>query len=862
MNELGAILLVVSASFLFFVICCSCLGLSLRQQSLLSRSLVLDLADRCSSRSSSRKGLKGRLSRYWTRSLLSIMNPLSSFLFRSFHLLPSKACRLAYLFLYLNFAVTSLALILLAVLMLSADMKNLYVVSHSSSSLSFFFRFTGIWAGSSGSLLLWYWLLSLFSAICVRQNLRHNQESLPVLCLILGAVQMIFVILLIFIQDAQPFRIYEVSMQAGRGINPLLLHWAMIIHPPILYLGYVSSALPFAVLMSALISGRIREKTFEILRFWIIFSWFFLGTGILLGSKWAYEELGWGGYWAWDPVENASLMPWLISTALLHSLIVQEKRNMLRFWNLFLVLLFYHMSMLGTWITRSGILEGPHTFANSSIGIPMITFIGMSAFYFFRFLYFFRNRLTPVRSMTSITSKEGSILLNNFVMLLSMLIILIGVFSPLLPLDCRFISGSGLECYRVEWKQGAYNRILIPVGLLTLFLMGASPLLAWQKNALTIWKKNLSRPLVLGILGGILFGSLYGFFFTLEEGYDLGIWGSKYVSEWISILVVGISIFVISGIVQEYAQGIHFRRSRFGESIPKALVKLIGSNRRRYGGYLVHLSIVFLFIGYSGSAFKKTEKFEFFYYRSDSSKATLDRKEGIVRYYSGDQAYLGNYEIQARDLFFRPVFYKRSDKTNPSDFIISQESHYHVRKGEGRRTPIRKSENTTSYEAANRPLSFWSQKLKFFTGYITDGRIRTERYFYPRIDPTSGRVIRNEKQHSLRTATSKPDILSSWNEDIYFQLGSLNASLASVSNERGVSTIPSPLSTPLNHSYELYYHFFDKKREAYLALFPPYLTATLEVWINPLVKFIWLGSSLFFLSGLLLLLPDRKRTKR
>ena len=699
MNALGATLLVFSGAALLFAVITALLGLDVRRGLQLSRLLVPELLDqlrKTRGRASLRKG--------WARWLSLAFGPMQFWGLR-FLRLPSRAlaARMSALAFYINFAVLSLALLALLLLLLTGDLSNRYVVSHTSLDLPAFFRLTALWAGSSGSLLFWYWLLSLFCVLGVYQSSRLPRAQRPVFFLILAAVQLTFVGLNLFFRDAQPFRVYPITMQSGRGINPLLLHWAMIIHPPILYIGYVSSVIPFALLMSSVIALNKQEKAAQpLLRSWSIFSWFFLGTGILLGSKWAYEELGWGGYWAWDPVENASLMPWLVFTAFLHSLIVQEARGVLRFWNVFLVCLAYHMCLLGTWITRSGVLEGPHSFAESSIGKPMIIFIALSALYFLRFLYFARRKLRPRHSIEALLSKEGTFLLNNFLMLLAMLIILLGVFSPLLPLDCSFGS-EGLACHRVEWKQGAYNRLMVPLGLFTLFLMGAAPLLPWRRKereqekargqeheyekdketytALkTIWGQRLRLPLLFGFVGGVTFALAYRLVFTRLPGPDVGTWGTALVSEIMAIITVGVSIFVIAGILQEYAQAIRLRRLRYAEGRARAFWHLLLQNKRRYGGYLVHLAIVFLFIGYAGSAFKKSRKLEFHYYRMP-----WQPKSKVIHYYSGDRAYIEDYEIQARELFLRPVIRDQAGPKDPIYFTISHEGHYHVQRGQGSR---------------------------------------------------------------------------------------------------------------------------------------------------------------------------------
>ena len=377
LNYIGSFVLILSAATVLIVFLLSLMGFPLRSRRNAVRFLSLELA------------FPGKVYRPFYRSILTVWEGISSSVLKWTGINSrAMALNLAARGIYANLALVSLAMTILIALLIGGDLTNRYVVHNSSPTLGVFYRITGVWAGSSGSLLFWYFLLCLFSAIAVYQTRRRLYNRLPALYWILASVQLLFILLAIFFRDAQPFRTFAVEMAAGQGINPLLLHWAMIIHPPILYVGYVSFAIPFAITGAALLSGNLREDWLPLLRRWALFSWFFLGFGILLGSKWAYEELGWGGYWAWDPVENSSLMPFLFATAFLHSLIVQERRQMLRFWNVFLIITTYHFCLLGTWITRSGVLEGPHTFAESSIGTPMITFIAISYFYFMRFLYF------------------------------------------------------------------------------------------------------------------------------------------------------------------------------------------------------------------------------------------------------------------------------------------------------------------------------------------------------------------------------------------------------------------------------------------------------------------------------------------
>ncbi|TGK06427.1 heme lyase CcmF/NrfE family subunit [Leptospira fletcheri] len=677
-----------------------------------------------------------------------------------------------------NFGVVLLAFAVLVVQLVRTDLSNYYVAMHSSEHLPLFYKMTSVWSGSSGSLLFWNLLLSFFTFLVLWQTRQLVNDRVPVMNLSLAVLACFFSFLAIFFPDAQPFREFQPAAAAGRGLNPLLQHWAMIIHPPILYVGYVSFAIPFSIATSALITGQLSENWFRFVRRWSIFSWFFLGTGILLGSKWAYEELGWGGYWAWDPVENASLMPWLLSTAFLHSMIIQERRGMLKFWNMLLIILAFHFCLLGTWITRSGVLEGPHSFSKSTIGTPFIIYIGISFFVYCGFLIYRRKELSPERNLEAMTSKEGSFLLNNFLLVIATLSILLGVFSPLL--------------YGREFKAPWFNSWGVPSGILLLLLMGSAPLLAWRKGADKIFFATLFKPLIAGVLGAAAYIFYYSRNYSISD-YSLG----DVLGEVYSVLTVGLGIFTLAGIAQEYHRGIAARRISYPkEGYFTAGIRMLLKNKRRYGGYLVHLSMVILFVGLAGNAFKQNTSVKFFYFLE------LPRANEVV-YTSQDTAVLGDYVIAASSLKIKPIVNgDPNEGVNHRNVIVTHEATFEVKR-----------------------------QLKDFVTMVT------ERRFYPQISHLSG-------DFETHIPTSEPAIASTPKEDLYVQLGAIEH--ADLSDEN-------PDLPRLFMSY-----FFtrdpDLKSEQYLH-FPRQIVANLEVWINPMVKFIWAGSLLFFLSGLLILLP-------
>ncbi|MCK6381659.1 MAG: cytochrome c biogenesis protein CcsA [Leptospiraceae bacterium] len=684
------------------------------------------------------------------------------------------------LFLISNFGIILLAFIILITQLSRMDLRNYYVVMHSSKHLSFFYRATSIWAGSSGSLLFWNLLLNFFIFVLLHQTKNMRNNRLPVMQLVLSTLSLFFVYLAVFYSDAQPFREFQPAAVVGRGLNPLLQHWAMILHPPILYVGYVSFSIPFAIGMSALITGNLSEDWLKLIRKWSIFSWFFLGVGILLGSKWAYEELGWGGYWAWDPVENASLMPWLLSSAFIHSIIIQEKRGMLKFWNMLLLILSFHFTLLGTWITRSGVLEGPHSFAKSTIGTPFIIFIIVSLIASVTFLLMRYAKLKSDRELEAITSKEGSFLLNNFLLVFATFAILLGVFSPLL--------------YGKEFKSPWYNSWGVPAGILLLLLMGASPLLAWRKGADKIFFSTLLKPFIVGIFTSMIYAFTISSLFTKTE-YSI----SDTLGELYSTLTIGLGFFTLTGIFQEFYRGVIARKETHQDkNYFHSIKNLLFRNKRRYGGYLVHFSIVLIFIGYAGNAFKQNTSISFFYDLSPFSG-----RDEIV-YASQDKGVLGNYQIEASLLKIKPVINGEANSLpNIFNVIVSQEGTY-----------------------------------KLYRHLTDSGSMITERRFYPQISHLTGNL-------ETQIPTSEPDIKSYPKEDFYIQLGAVEDAIQNTENP----------DLPIMFLEYFFQSSSIKERELAYSKFPKKIIGHLEIWINPLVKFIWIGSLLYFLSGLFILLP-------
>ncbi|KPK95987.1 hypothetical protein AMJ80_02475 [bacterium SM23_31] len=484
-------------------------------------------------------------------------------------------------------AVASLSIV---ILLLKSDFSYSYVTSYSNKDLPFFYKFAAFWAGQAGSLLFWLLILSIVSSVAVLQNKEHNRELMPYVMAAMSIVTLFFILVTLFI--ANPFDHWVVESETGtslftagdgNGLNPLLQHWAMVIHPPALFIGYSGFLVPFAFAIAALITGKLDANWTKVTRRWTIFAWIFLGIGILLGGRWAYVELGWGGYWAWDPVENASLLPWLTGTAYLHSVIIQEKRGMLKVWNISLIIVTFLLCILGTFITRSGIISSVHSFAQSSIGPAFGSFL---FFLIAGSLFLIIRRLPDLKSETrpdSLLSRESGFLFNNLILVGAMLATLWGTIIPILS----------------EWIQGTqitvgapyFNKVNIPIGLFLLFLTGVGPLFAWRKSSASSLKRNF----------------LYPFSSSVVFGFFLFVLGVRHIFALISFTLC---FFVAFTVLQEFFKGTHARRKNIGESYCRALINLTLRNTRRYGGYIVHFGIVFLFMGFTGNAFNKEKRAE------------------------------------------------------------------------------------------------------------------------------------------------------------------------------------------------------------------------------------------------------------
>lgn len=512
-----------------------------------------------------------------------------------------------------SFAAALLASGVLLAALLGRDFSNVYVASYTSSRLPVQYTLSAFWGGQEGSLLLWLLVLTAYSALVVFLHRRRHGQVVAWTVPVLAAVQVFFALLLVAV--ASPFQTQTAPLE-GRGLNPSLQNPYMAAHPPFLYLGYVGLTVPFAFAAGALLAGRRDEVWIVLTRRFTLAAWTFLGLGQLLGAKWAYEEIGWGGYYGWDPVENAALMPWLAATAFLHSVMVQEKKGMLKVWNVALVMLAFSLSLFGTFLTRSGVVSSIHSFTQSAIGPWFLGFIALAVVFSVALVL---RRLPLLRAETRLESplsREAAFLYNNLLLVALTLTILWGVVFPLLS--------EALRGEAVTVGRPYYNFFLRVFGLPLLLLMGLGPLIAWRRSSLRSLGRAVAWPAAAALVtGGVLAGLGAG-------SYPPG------------LVAYTFSAFVLASIGLELARGARARGALGGEGWGRALVGLVARNRRRYGGYVVHAAVVLLAIGVAGSSGYQTVR-----------EARLEPGEALT---------VRGYELRYRGLSRRWVENRREDR--------------------------------------------------------------------------------------------------------------------------------------------------------------------------------------------------------
>ena len=500
-----------------------------------------------------------------------------------------------------QFLLMTLAASTLMFALVTTDFSIRYVAFNTTRATPIYYRITGLWGALEGSLLLWEWILIIFSAIVAWVYRQRHRELMPWVLMIFSIVSGFFLAVIAFASN--PFETLSPIPLDGRGLNPLLEDANMMTHPPLLYTGFVGLTVPYAFAMAALIVGKVDEAWIATTRRWTITAWFFLTAGNLVGAWWSYHVLGWGGYWAWDPVENAAFMPWLPATAYLHSVQVQERRGMLKVWNLTLIIIAFSLTIFGTFLTRSGIISSIHAFSSGPVGTVFLGFLAFVLLGSFGLLAYRSVLLKGQPELDSMVSRESAFVLNNIVLVSALFTIFLGTIFPLIS---EAVAG-------VQISVGApyFNSVTVPIFLLLVFLMGVGPMIAWRRASWDNLKRNFLWPAVAS--------------FLLALG--LLIWK---VHEFLPLLGFTLLAFVVFTIIYDTALALRARKRIAGEGIVRGLMTLTRRNQRRYGGLIVHLGVVLIIMGIAGSMTYSIER-----------ELTMTVKEELQ---------LGNYKIQFEGL--------------------------------------------------------------------------------------------------------------------------------------------------------------------------------------------------------------------
>jgi cytochrome c-type biogenesis protein CcmF len=479
-------------------------------------------------------------------------------------------------------AVWGLAVIAVASLLhalVTHDFNIEYVAHYSSSTLPLQYIIAALWGGQAGSLLFWVLILTSMTAVVLLQNRHRNREFMPYVTATLMGVAVFFLSMLNFI--TRPFERLAFTPAEGQDLNPLLQNYWMTIHPPSLYMGFVGCSIPFAFAIAALASGKLGDTWIRTTRRWTLLAWFFLSLGNLFGAQWAYLVLGWGGYWAWDPVENAAFMPWLTCTAFLHSVMIQEKKNMLKIWNMVLVILTFALTIFGTFLTRSGVISSVHSFTQSGLGPFFIGFLCVMLVISLGLLFWRLPLLKSENELDSVLSRESAFLLNNLILVGIAFAVFWGTVFPVISEAVRGV--------KITVGPPFFNKVNAPLGLILLFLTGVGPVIAWRRASMRNLQKSFLIPVSLGLVTGIavFIGGMRNYY---------------------AVVSFSLCAFVLATIVMEFTRGVRARQAMIGENPVTALVHLMGKNRRRYGGYIIHIGVVMMFLAITGTSAFKQEK--------------------------------------------------------------------------------------------------------------------------------------------------------------------------------------------------------------------------------------------------------------
>ena len=477
----------------------------------------------------------------------------------------------------------TLCVVLIELAFARDDFSFKVVQQHSSIDTPTFYKLAAMWSSQEGSLLLWAWVLSIAASVALFATRNRLREIVPYATAVMAGIAAFFTGLMLFAGGVNPFSTVSPVPIDGEGLNPLLQHPSMMIHPPMLYSGYVAFTIPFAFAIGALITRRLDAAWIRSTRRFALIAWAFLGLGLLLGARWSYTELGWGGYWAWDPVENAALMPWLAGTAFLHSIMVQERRGMLKVWNACLIVATFSLALLGTFLVRSGVLQSIHAFGDSTVGPYILGLIAVVAIGSAALIVSRLDDLRSERRIDSLISREAVFLINNLLLIALVVTIFWGTFFPLIS---ELFTGEK-SSLAAPW----FDRYTTPLAIVLVLFTGVGPLLAWRRVSWASAKRVFLWPLVVGALTGLVL--------ILATSAGSRPW---------ALARFMFAAFALTGLAQEFWRGAAGRRALAGGSMPSALVGVVSRNRRRYGGYVVHVGVVVLLVGIAASSSFQTKR--------------------------------------------------------------------------------------------------------------------------------------------------------------------------------------------------------------------------------------------------------------
>jgi cytochrome c-type biogenesis protein CcmF len=488
-------------------------------------------------------------------------------------------------------ALVALASILLIYGFVTHDFAIKYVAAVSDVSMPTWYKVTAFWGGLDGSLLFWVLVLALFSTIAIAVNSKRHRDMIGYVVATIMVVQVFFISLLIFTKN--PFSTFLTDAPVdGQGLNPLLQNYWMVIHPPSLYVGFVAATIPFAFGIGALASGRLDDRWVGSVRVWMLICFGFLSLGLILGGRWAYEELGWGGYWAWDPVENAGFMPWFTATAFLHSAIIQEQRGGMKIWNITMVVMTFFLTIFGTFMTRSGAVQSVHAFGEDNVlALQFIVFMAVILIVSIGLIVYRSNRLTTKMQFESFMSREFAFLVNNWILLVCAFFVL---FATMFPTISEALDGS-----RVSVGIEFFNRWMTPLGLILIFLAGAAPLLAWRKTT----REKLFQQFIFPL--SLMAVTVVGLLILCPQVTTLTPLFHDALRLPMSLVCFGLVAFGVGSIGQEFFRGAMVRRRQTGSDPFTAMIGLMIAKRRKYGGYIIHMGVLIMFVGFAGKAYDR-----------------------------------------------------------------------------------------------------------------------------------------------------------------------------------------------------------------------------------------------------------------